>query len=143
EQSTVRQEGVALTQGEERLAAAPSLPAAFDRFRVVAKLGEGGFGVVYKGFDEELRRHVAIKVPQPRRGLSPADVEDYIAEARALARLDDPGIVPVYDVGRLPDGLCYVVSKFIDGTDLRTRLRQGRFAFTEAARLIASVAEAL
>src|SRR2546423_5466463 len=94
EVSTVRQDGAGATQGQERPPAAPALPAAFDRFRVVAKLGEGGFGVVYKGFDEELRRHVAIKVPHPRCVASPENVETYIAEARALARLDDPGLVP-------------------------------------------------
>jgi hypothetical protein len=73
----------------------------------------------------------------------PEDVELYLAEARALAKLDHPGIVPVYDVGRTDDGLCYVVSKFIEGSDLARRLRQGRPPLRESVELVAAVAEAL
>ena len=68
---------------------------------------------------------VAIKVPNPERVAGPGDVEAYLAEARALARLDHPNIVPVYDVGRTDDGLCYVVSKYIDGSDLAERMQAG------------------
>ena len=61
----------------------------------------------------------------------------YLAEARALAKLDHPNIVPVYDVGRTDDGLCYVVSKYIEGSDLAERLKQGRPSFREAVELVA------
>ena len=86
---------------------------------------------------------MAIKVPNPERVAGPGDVEAYLAEARALAKLDHPNIVPVYDVGRTDDGLCYVVSKYIEGSDLAERLRQGRPSFRESAELVAAVAEAL
>src|SRR4051794_29529786 len=79
-----------------RPAAVPQL----QRYRIAALVGSGGFGIVYKGYDEELKRFVAIKVPQRQRTTSPVDVNEYLAEAQALARLDHPGIVPVYDVGR-------------------------------------------
>jgi isoquinoline 1-oxidoreductase beta subunit len=59
-----------------------------------------------------------------------------------LATLDHPGIVPVHDVGRTTDGLCYVVSKVVAGQDLRARLRQARPFCAEAAGLVAQVAEA-
>ena len=72
-----------------------------------------------------------------------ADVELYLAEARALAKLDHPNIVPVYDVGRTDDGLCYVVSRFVEGSDLAARLRQGRPSFRESVELAATVAGAL
>src|SRR5438034_6310045 len=85
-----------------------SLPAHFGRYRVVAKLGAGGFGVVYKGHDADLRRDVAIKVPHRKRVAVPEDIEAYLAEARMVATLDHPGIVPVYDMGRTEDGLCYL-----------------------------------
>src|SRR5262249_13137854 len=71
------------------------------------------------------------------------DVESYLAEARTLASLDHPGIVPVYDVGRTADGLCYLVSKFIEGSDLKTRLQQGRPSWAESVALVARIAEAL
>jgi formylglycine-generating enzyme required for sulfatase activity len=123
--------------------AAAETPARLGRYRVTAKLGEGGFGVVYRGRDDDLRRDVAIKVPHRCRVASPADAEAYLAEARILAGLDHPGIVPVYDFGRSDDGLCYVVSKFVEGRDLAARLQQGRLAAAEAAEIVACAAEAL
>jgi eukaryotic-like serine/threonine-protein kinase len=84
-------------------------PTHFGRYRVLARLGAGGFGVVYQGFDDELRRAVAIKVPHPRRVTSPEDINAYLSEGRILAGLDHPGIVPIYDVGRSEAGWCYLV----------------------------------
>ena len=118
-------------------------PPGIGRYRVIERLGQGGFGRVYLAHDDELDRAVAIKVPNPERISRPEDVEAYLAEARILARLDHPHIVPVYDVGRTEDGLCFVVSKFIEGSDLAARMRQGRLAFRESAELVATVAEAL
>jgi hypothetical protein len=118
-------------------------PACLGRHRITARLGAGGFGVVYKAYDPELKRDVAIKVPHPHRTAAPQDAEAYLAEARILAGLDHPHIVPVYDVGRTEDGLCYVVSKFIEGSDLAQRLKQGRPSFADAVELVARVADAL
>lgn len=113
------------------------------RYRVQKLLGHGGFGMVYLARDEQLDRLVAVKVPQSRRVSRPEDLEKYLTEARVVASLDHPGIVPVYDVGHTENGLCYIVSKFIEGTDLATRLRQSRPSQVETAALIASIAEAL
>src|SRR5262245_7427505 len=90
---------------------AGALPAHVGRYRVERLLGEGGFGRVYLAHDDELHRPVAVKVPHRHRISQPEDVEAYLAEARVLASLDHPNIVPVYDVGRSDDGLCFVVSK--------------------------------
>src|SRR5262245_9268598 len=119
------------------------LPTHLGRYRVTARLGAGAFGVVYKAHDDDLQRDVAVKVPHRRRIATAADVEAFLAEARMLATLDHPGIVPVHDVGRTADGLCYVVSKFVAGQDLAARLRQARPPCPEAAALVAQVAEAL
>jgi hypothetical protein len=119
------------------------VPQHIGRYRVVRLLGEGGFGRVYLAHDDELRRPVAIKVPHRHRVAQPENVEAYLAEARVLASLDHPHIVPALDVGRTADGLCYVVSKFIEGSDLATRLGQARLPLREAAELMAAVAEAL
>jgi serine/threonine protein kinase len=61
------------------------MPARLGRYRVTAKLGAGGFGVVCRGYDDDLKRDVAIKVPHRRRVQSAADAEAYLAEAQALA----------------------------------------------------------
>jgi serine/threonine protein kinase len=135
---------VSVDTGPEPTAPAnPDPPERLGRYRITALLGKGGFGVVYRGYDDELRRDVAIKVPHRHRIASPEDVEAYLAEARILADLDHPHIVPVYDLGRTADGLCFVVSKFVPGTNLAQRIKQGRPAFAEAAALAATVAEAL
>ncbi|HKI37513.1 MAG TPA: serine/threonine-protein kinase, partial [Gemmataceae bacterium] len=118
-------------------------PERLDRYRIVARLGAGTYGVVYKAYDPEAQRPVAIKVPHRHRVGSAADADAYLAEARTLARLDHPGIVPLYDLGRTADGLCYLVSKFVEGTDLQARLAQGRPPVAEAADLVAQVARAL
>jgi serine/threonine protein kinase/formylglycine-generating enzyme required for sulfatase activity len=113
------------------------------RYRVISKLGAGGFGVVYQGYDEELRRTVAIKVPQPGRRFSPEDADSYLAEARTLASLNYPGIVSVYDIGRTEDGLCYLVAQFVEGTDLATFMQKRRPSLSESVEIVARVAEAL
>jgi serine/threonine protein kinase len=118
-------------------------PVRLGRYRITGRLGKGGFGVVYKGYDEELRRDVAIKVPHRHRIWQPEDVEQYLAEARLLASLDHPHVVPVHDLGRTDDGLCFVVSKFIEGSDLKQKLKEARLSVAEAAALVATVAEAL
>ncbi len=118
-------------------------PAQLGRFRIIEVLGSGGFGVVYRGRDDTLHRDVAVKVPHRGRVALPEQFETYLAEARVLAGLDHPHIVPVYDVGRADGGLCYVVSKLIEGGNLAERIDRARPSFAEAAELAAAVAEAL
>ncbi|MGO9920227.1 MAG: protein kinase domain-containing protein, partial [Isosphaeraceae bacterium] len=73
----------------------------------------------------------------------PEDVEAFLVEARILAKLDHPHIVPVHDVGRTKDGLCFVVSKLIEGSDLAVRMEQARQSFRDSAELVATIADAL
>jgi serine/threonine protein kinase len=120
-----------------------ALPERLGRYRITGTLGRGSFGVVYKAYDDELRREVAIKVPHRHRVSQPEDVETYLAEARVLASLDHPHIVPAFDVGRTNDDLCFVVSKFIEGSDLKAKIKDARPSVKESAKLVAVVAEAL
>src|SRR5262245_30900434 len=122
--------------------AAPA-PTHIGRYRIERLLGKGGFGLVYLAHDDQLRRPVAIKVPHRKLVARPEDAEAYLTEARTVANLDHPNIVPVHDVGSTEDSPCYVVSKYIDGTDLATRLEQSRLSSHEAVELVAKVAEAL
>jgi serine/threonine protein kinase/formylglycine-generating enzyme required for sulfatase activity len=122
---------------------AASTPQHIGRYRIEKLLGKGGFGLVYLAHDEKLQRLVAIKVPHPRLVARPEDAEAYLTEARTVANLDHPHIVPVYDVGSTEQFPCFVVSKFIDGIDLATRIKQSRLSIHEAVELVATVAEAL
>ena len=121
----------------------PRLPEQIGRYRIERLLGRGGFGLVYLAYDDQLARSVAIKVPHARLVACPADAGPYLTEARTVANLDHPNIVPVYDVGSTDEFPVYVVSKFIDGTDLATRLKQSRLSLPEAVELVVTVAEAL
>lgn len=113
------------------------------RYRRIRDLGAGAFGVVFLAFDEELHRLVAIKIPSAERFRRSKDADLFLAEARTVASLNHPNIVPVYDLGRTQDGAVFVVSRFIEGCTLRDKLRSGRLSFTESCQLIQTVARAL
>ena len=109
-------------------------PSQIGRYRIIRRLGQGGFGRVYLAHDDELDRPVAIKVPNPESNHSPRkDVEAFLIEARILAKLDHPHIVPVFDVGRTDDGLCFVVSKLVEGSDLAVRIGRARPSLRDSA----------
>jgi serine/threonine protein kinase len=118
-------------------------PQAIGRYRVERMLGEGAFGLVYLAHDDQLQRLVAIKVPHAHLVAQAADAEAYLTEARTVAGLDHPNIVPVYDVGSTEDCPCFVVSKLIEGGTLAQRIKANRPSVAEAAELVATVAEAL
>lgn len=119
-----------------RLAAGDRLAG---RYRLETLLAEGGFAEVYRAFDEELQRTVAVKVPKPGR-LDSSDA--FLAEARRVARLRHEGIVPVYDVGIERD-VCFIVSEFLEGGSLADRMVQQRPTVHESVRFVAEVADAL
>jgi serine/threonine protein kinase/formylglycine-generating enzyme required for sulfatase activity len=120
-----------------------SMPEHIGRYRVERILGKGGFGLVYLAHDDQLQRLVAIKVPHAAIVAESNDAEAYFHEARAVASLDHPNIVPVHDVGSTDQLPCFIVSKYIDGTNLSKSLKESRFSLHEAVDLVALVADAL
>ncbi len=118
-------------------------PPKVGRYSIVRLLGKGAFGEVLLAYDGDLERPVAIKIPNPERISQPRDLDAFLNEARILASLDHPQIVPVYDVGRTEDGRYFIVSKFIDGSDLKTRSQDARLSVPESVELTRQVAEAL
>jgi serine/threonine protein kinase/formylglycine-generating enzyme required for sulfatase activity len=122
---------------------APTHPLHIGRYRVEKLLGEGGFGRVYLAHDDQLRRPVAVKVPHARLVAQAGDAEAYLAEARTVAGLDHPNIVPVFDIGSTDTCPCYIVSRYVEGNTLAQRIKDDRPSSHEATHLVATVAEAL
>src|SRR5207244_7887919 len=88
------------------------LPRKFGRYTALERVGAGGFGTVYRGYDDKLERPVAIKVPHAWRFGSAQGVARFLQEGRHAAQLDHPNIVAVYDVDATEQG-CYIVYKLI------------------------------
>jgi len=113
------------------------------RYRLDRILGEGKFGRVFLAHDLELQRDVAIKMPIDERLQDAANAEEYLREARTLAGLDHPHIVPVYDLGRFSNGFIYVVSRYIEGGTLGELIRRERPSPAETAQILIPIAGAL
>ncbi len=88
-----------------------ALPKRIGRYRVERILGQGGFGIVYLAHDDQLRRPVAVKVPHAELVARPEDAEPYLTEARTVAGLEHPNIVPIYDVGDTEDFPVFVLRR--------------------------------
>jgi Tol biopolymer transport system component len=111
-------------------------------YEILAPLGAGGMGEVYRARDPRLERDVAIKV-LPEHYVDDADsLSRFQAEAKAIAALSHPNIVAIFDTGQLDDQL-YVVTELLEGETLRSRLRQGPIGARKAADHAARVAEGL
>ena len=133
------------TSGESasgRAIPAIEVPDLLGRYEMKEQIGEGGYGQVWRAFDPELQRSVAVKIPRFAMQLSEESRERFLEEARKLAQLAHPGIVPVYDVGVDKD-ILYIVSELIEGESLAERIAREQCSPVDAARLVADVAETL
>src|SRR5262245_29981364 len=117
-------------------------PRTLGKFELIEAIGSGAFGTVYKARDRRLDRTVAIKVPRSGHLADCADLDRFLREARSVARLRHPAIVPVHDVGE-HEGVPYLVSEFVQGLTLTDLLSARRLPPREAAELVAAVAGAL
>src|SRR5580698_1155145 len=92
-------------------------------FQIQQKIGSGGMGAVYKAFQPELNRLVAVKILHPKL----ADRKDLVSrfgrEARALSQLSHPNTVRVFDYGELEDGPLYIIMEYLDGKNLNQTVR--------------------
>jgi predicted Ser/Thr protein kinase len=94
----------------------------FGRYCIVSLLGEGSFGQVYDALDLELERRIALKVLHEERTRSASDDRRFRREAKALARIDHPNVVRVYDAGQV-QGRRYLAMELLEGTSLRPWIR--------------------
>lgn len=119
---------------------AADLAALLPAYEVGPLIGRGAMGAVYRARHRDLDRTVALKVLLFHT--QPAAVARFRTEARALARLDHPHIVRIFDVGE-SDGLCWLAMEFIDGTDLRRAMAERRLAPADILALVPQVCAAL
>jgi serine/threonine protein kinase len=113
------------------------------KYEITALVGKGGMATVYKGYQSEIDRYVAIKVLPPHPGQDEQFIERFRLEARTIARLQHPHILPLYDYGTEADVL-YLVMAFIDGGSLHDRIRRhGALPLGEVERLLSQVGSAL
>ncbi|MFZ4764555.1 MAG: serine/threonine-protein kinase, partial [Roseimicrobium sp.] len=115
------------------------------KYDVECLIGRGGMGAVYKGVQIKLRRPVAVKV-------LPAELADsaqeafaarFEREAQVLASLNHPGIVTVYDFGRMPSGHLFIIMEYVDGKDLNRLIQDRELTPPQALKLVADISEAL
>ncbi len=117
-------------------------PPMLEKYAVSEELGRGAFGVVYRATDTELDRTVAIKILHATYRDAPGVDCRFLREARAVAQLQHPHIVPIYDFGRVGK-TCYLVYAFVSGATLAQRMSAGRPTLGETVALVSRVASAL
>ncbi len=125
----------------------------FPQLEILELIGHGGMGAVYQARQKELDRCVALKILPPGIGQTPAFAERFTREARALAKLNHPGIVTIYDFGQAqpppgapphsPPPLYYFLMEFVDGVNLRQLLHTKRVAPREALAIVPQICDAL
>ena len=111
-------------------------------YEILASLGAGGMGEVYRARDARLDRSVAVKVLTSSRGATPEELERFQREARAIARVSHPNICTVYDVGQ-QEGVPFLVMELLEGETLAERLCRGPIPIDAALAIATQIAEAL
>jgi serine/threonine protein kinase len=115
-----------------------------DRYRLDAKIGEGGMGVVYRGVDLALERDVAVKLTRAQPGADPAAAGRFLREVKSAARIRHEHVVEVFDVGEGEGGDLFYVMELLEGESLSRRLlREGRLSPASAVHVASQVCEAL
>ena len=118
-------------------------PATPERYRIDGLLGEGGMGRVYKAHDAVLGRSVALKVLRPELSINARFLERFGAEARATAQLSHPGIVPVFELGELPDGRRFFTMEVVEGRTLGQVFDDASLSLRRKVELLRRAAEAV
>src|SRR5688572_12624203 len=135
-----------LTGDQPGTAQAPIAPTElaqhFPQLEILEYLGRGGMGVVYKARQKSLNRLVALKLLAPERVQDARFAERFAREAQALAQLNHPNIVTIYDFGQA-GGFYFLLMEFVDGVNLRQLLATRKLEPAEALAIVPPVCEAL
>jgi serine/threonine protein kinase len=114
----------------------------FPQLEILEIVGQGGMGIVYRARQPKLDRLVALKILPLESGKDPAFAERFAREARALARLNHPNIVAVYDFGEA-SGLFYFLMEFVDGLNLRELEQSRKLTAEQALAIVPRICDAL
>ncbi len=112
------------------------------QYRIIEQLGQGGMATVYKAYHASLDRYVALKVLHPAFNEDQTFISRFQREARVVAKLEHPNIVPIYDYSE-HEKRPYLVMKYIEGDTLKARLTQGPLTSEEIEQVVNSVGAAL
>ncbi|MBI5881948.1 MAG: protein kinase [Elusimicrobia bacterium] len=138
-------EPIAAVKAAPPQAASPEAGAASvpDRYDIRQKIGEGGMGVVFGGFDRELMRAVAIKKMRPELKENKENLKRFLAEARSVAELSHPFIVSIHDIVQ-KDGDVFLVFEYVDGKPLSSILNScKRMTFTQCRDIFSYICQAM
>src|SRR3954447_21459335 len=119
---------------------------ALGHYRIEAKLGEGGMGVVYRAFDTHLDRPVAIKLLRPDLAASPDRKRRFVQEAKSASALNHPGIIHIYDIDSAtqPDGpIDFIAMEFVPGKTLDQFIGKSGLSLKDALKYGIQIADAL
>jgi serine/threonine protein kinase len=133
------------TAGKSARFVAPALSelaAAFPQLEILEFIGQGGMGAVYKARQKQLDRIVALKILPPQSAGDAGFAERFTREARALARLNHPQIVAIYEFGQT-GALHYLMMEFVDGANLRQIERAGHLSPEQAVAIVPQICAAL
>jgi ligand-binding sensor domain-containing protein len=111
-------------------------------YQIVEQVGQGGMATVFKAYQPSIDRYVAIKILPSRFTEDESFLGRFTQEARTLARLEHPHILPVYDYGE-QDGITYLVMRFVEAGTLKDLAREGPVELEEAGRILGQVGGAL
>jgi serine/threonine protein kinase len=112
-------------------------------YRIIGQIGQGGMATVYKAYQASMDRNVAVKVLPGQLAESPEFMKRFQQEARIIARLEHPHILPVFDYGE-NDGITYFVMRYLEAGTLKDKMESGRpLSLTEIDRLFSQLADAL
>src|SRR5512136_2462730 len=117
-------------------------PTKFGRYEIKGEIGRGGMATVYHAYDPRFEREVAIKVLPHEMLNDPQFRNRFAREAKTIAMLEHPAIVPVHDFGE-EDGQPYFVMRYMTGGSLSDRMKKGPITIQNAAHILMHIAPAL
>jgi len=119
-----------------------AIPKAVGKYQVLGSIGRGGMGEVFKAYQPDLHRHVAIKTLLSGEQASEEFLQRFQREARMAAKLAHPNIVPIYDIGA-EGKLHYIVMEYVEGRSLKQLLEEKKLDPEKSLKIALTVAKTL